>query len=145
MVRRKYNLPKTRLLLVREGSAPFDAPPTVNSSSEAAQVARTFIGEAPIEHMLALCCDNQNRIRTVITLAIGGSAQVALTISDVLRPVLTSGYNNFILVHNHPSGNPSPSKEDIDFTVRVRAATSVVGLRMLDHIVLGDDDSFQLV
>ena len=48
------------------------------------------------------------------------------------------GAPKIILVHNHPSGDPTPSKADIDFTKRLEQASSIVGIELLDHIIIGD-------
>jgi DNA repair protein RadC len=56
--------------------------------------------------------------------------------ADPLRLALRTGASGFVLVHNHPSGDPVPSKEDVAFTRRVAEAAVVVGIPLLDHVVV---------
>ena len=56
---------------------------------------------------------------------------------DVLRPALLHSAWGFILVHNHPSGDPSPSDADLRMTRRVREAAEVVGIQFVDHLIIG--------
>ena len=51
---------------------------------------------------------------------------------------------SLVLVHNHPSGDPSPSREDVSFTRRVKEAGDLVGIRLLDHIIIGDNSYISL-
>lgn len=67
----------------------------------------------------------------------GGRHGAAVTAADVLRPVIRAAGSAFILVHNHPSGDPTPSSEDIHMTKALRNAGLVVGVPLLDHIVIG--------
>ena len=57
---------------------------------------------------------------------------------DILIEALRDGAVNLIMLHNHPTGDPTPSRTDIDSTVRLKEACSLVGLRLADHIVIGD-------
>jgi DNA repair protein RadC len=60
-------------------------------------------------------------------------------IRDVLRLALRVGAATFVLVHNHPSGDPTPSTEDARMSLEVARAAEVVGVSLLDHIVIGAD------
>ena len=72
-----------------------------------------------------------------------GSVDYAqVRIADVLKRVLLSGAVNFIIVHNHPSGNPNPSIADLDFTRTLQNGASVLSINFLDHIILGNPDYF---
>jgi DNA repair protein RadC len=56
---------------------------------------------------------------------------------DVLRPAIAHAAWGFILVHNHPSGDPSPSDADFRMTRRIREASEVLGIKFLDHVIIG--------
>ena len=58
---------------------------------------------------------------------------------EVFRPAVRSGAAAVIVAHNHPSGDPEPSSEDIAVTERLIKAAGIVGIRLLDHIVVGQD------
>jgi DNA repair protein RadC len=137
-VSRRYHLPRVRISVVREGSAPFDAPPVASTADDAAAIAAVFLADSPHEQLIALCLDARNRVRTVMVVATGGLHSLSVTVADVLRCVLATGQNAFVLSHNHPGGDPTPSREDVHFTKRVREGAEVVGLSLVDHVIVGD-------
>lgn len=66
----------------------------------------------------------------------------AIDCRTVLRNALLLNASSFILLHNHPSGDPNPSKEDISFTDKLRKACSLIDINLLDHIIVGDESFF---
>lgn len=100
-----------------------------------------FKAELPVQEvMLAVCLDGQNRVIGNIPVARGGGHGMSMTPSDIFRPVITAGASAFILAHNHPSGNPTPSQEDIVFTQKIIEAGKILGIWMLDHLVITMDN-----
>lgn len=88
------------------------------------------------EEVWALVLDGRNGLKSTHRIAQGGLHGCALTASDVLRPALRDAGSAIVLVHNHPSGDPTPSSEDVHMTRAVAQACQVVGLRLLDHVVI---------
>jgi DNA repair protein RadC len=68
--------------------------------------------------------------------------RAAVAPEPILQAGLLMNANGFFLAHNHPSGDPSPSAEDMAFTKRLKDAGEIVGPRLIDHLILGDDDSW---
>jgi DNA repair protein RadC len=66
-------------------------------------------------------------------------------VRDVLRSALREAASAFILVHNHPSGDPTPSPEDVTFTSAVAAAATVVGTPLVDHVIIARQRSSSLL
>ena len=62
----------------------------------------------------------------------------SVRVAEVLRPAIRSNSPRFIVVHNHPSGDPTPSPEDIMVTRSMRQSAEMMGIEMLDHIIVGD-------
>ena len=93
---------------------------------------------ASLEHevVIAIAVDGQNRMLAEFEVAKGGKHGAALTPADVLRPLIRVGASALILLHNHPSGDPTPSKEDIHLTKSLRNAGVVVGIPLLDHVIV---------
>ena len=93
---------------------------------------------ASLEHevVIAIAVDGQNRMLTEFEVAKGGKHGAALTPADVLRPLIRVGASALILLHNHPSGDAAPSKEDIHLTKSLRNAGTVVGIPLLDHVIV---------
>lgn len=90
------------------------------------------------EVMLAIVLNGQLERLATILLAAGGAQMLCLTAVDVLRPVVRFGGVGFILVHNHPSGDPTPSEADVTFTNKITKAATVLGLDLLDHVIVAE-------
>ncbi len=91
------------------------------------------------EHVLLLLLDGRNRLIKEVTLGIGSVNQAILQPRETLIHALRHGAVQMVLVHNHPSGDPSPSSEDIEITDRIRNVGEIVGIPLIDHIVIGDN------
>ena len=61
---------------------------------------------------------------------------------EVFKRALLQNANSIILLHNHPSGDPKPSKEDVDITNRLIESGDLLGIRVLDHIIIGDENNY---
>mgnify|MGYP000245459474 CR=1 FL=1 len=71
-------------------------------------------------------------------MAYGGTSFAVFEIKDVLKEAIKIGAPKIILVHNHPSGDPTPSRADIEITNRIYACCELFQIKLLDHIVIGD-------
>lgn len=80
----------------------------------------------------------KNNVLKIEDIAIGGTDFVNITPKDVLTEVVKMNAPKMIMVHNHPSGDPSPSKADIEITNRIYECSKILGIKFLDHIILGD-------
>jgi len=89
------------------------------------------------ELMKGLYLNTRNKLIKDEIIAIGGlNIDFALP-RDILSPALEYRASAFILIHNHPSGDPEPSKDDIKFTKKVKKASELLGIPFLDHIIIG--------
>lgn len=100
---------------------------------------------AVTERFLAVALDARNRPVAWATIGIGTSTSCPVSACDVLRFAILSGAPGLVIVHNHPSGDPAPSPEDIALTDRLRAAADLVGLRLLDHVIVAEDAHFSFL
>jgi DNA repair protein RadC len=91
-------------------------------------------------HVIGL--DVRHRVLIDFVAAIGGIAEVRIDPRDVFRPLLRCNAFAAIVVHNHPSGAPSPSDSDAELTRTLAAAGEVVGVKLLDHIIVGSEGAF---
>jgi DNA repair protein RadC len=110
----------------------------------AAQVREHLRGLVSLEqeemHVLAL--DARNRLLSDFVVARGGLNVVHVSPRDVFRRLMREGAASAILAHNHPSGDPLPSADDVELTNRLRDVGALVGIPILDHIILGADGHF---
>lgn len=88
------------------------------------------------EELWMLGVDGRGHLRAARCIARGGLHGAAVRAADPLRAALRVDASAFVLVHNHPSGDPTPSREDVLLTARVAAAAEVVGLVLLDHVIV---------
>lgn len=91
------------------------------------------------EELWVLGLNVKNHLHSARRVAKGGAFGVVVGTRDVLREVLRDGAPAFVVVHNHPSGDPTPSAEDLHFTERLSLAAETVGVPLLDHVVVGRD------
>jgi DNA repair protein RadC len=97
-----------------------------------------FSEDPTIEAFWVVCLNRKNKplARSLVT---KGTATASLVHPrEVFRPVLLTGASAAVVVHNHPSGDPSPSQADIRATRQLREAAKVLQIDLLDHIVIGD-------
>lgn len=90
------------------------------------------------EHLVALLLNAKCEIESRITVSIGELTSTVVHPREVFRPAIRKGAAGIILVHNHPSGDPTPSQDDIQSTKRIMEVSKLVGIRLLDHLIIGD-------
>jgi DNA repair protein RadC len=125
--------------LGRRAAAACAAPTSIACSDDVAAWARTRLSGLDHEELWLLALDGRSRLLAVRCVAKGGLHGVGIRAADPLRLALRAAATGFVLVHNHPSGDPTPSPEDIAFTKRIAAAAAIVGTPMLDHVVVTRD------
>jgi DNA repair protein RadC len=91
----------------------------------------------PLSPEYALFLDTRHRFLSDAELYRGTINTARVEPREILRESLLRGAASVILFHTHPSGDPTPSREDLDFTMRIAYAASVVGVDLVDHLVLG--------
>jgi DNA repair protein RadC len=99
--------------------------------------ARGKLAALDHEELWSLAINQSAKVLSARKLAQGGSASMSISARDVLRAALKDGAHGLILIHNHPSGDPSPSEADRVFTRTIASAARVVGIALVDHIVVG--------
>ncbi|MEO7112042.1 MAG: DNA repair protein RadC [Polyangiaceae bacterium] len=99
--------------------------------------ARPRLATLEHEELWGLALDGRNRLRAARRIAVGGLHGIHVLPRDPLRAMLREGASSFVLVHNHPSGDATPSADDLRFTERIAAAAEVVSTPLLDHVVIG--------
>lgn len=90
------------------------------------------------EHLVAILVNAKCEVESKVTISIGELTFTSIHPRDVFRPAIRKGAAGIVLAHNHPSGDPTPSREDLESTRRLMEVSKVVGIKVLDHIILGD-------
>jgi DNA repair protein RadC len=95
-------------------------------------------GLRPVEQFGVVLLDTKHRVLRAAVLAVGGLNVTAVQPREVFREATLGGAAAIVLFHNHPSGDPTPSPDDVELTRRLVAAGVVMGIEVVDHIILGD-------
>ena len=89
------------------------------------------------EHLKAVLLNTKNEVQAVREVYVGNVNSSVVRVSEVLRPAIRDNCPSIIVVHNHPSGDPTPSPEDILITRQVRSGGEMMDIELLDHIIIG--------
>jgi DNA repair protein RadC len=114
------------------------------SASDVERVARDIYQtlDADKEHFVLLAMNNKNRVNGFKVVSTGSLTASLVHPREVWRSALNLCAAAVVFIHNHPSGDPAPSIEDQAITRRLKETGDVLGIRVLDHVVLGKDRSF---
>lgn len=114
------------------------ARPSVHSPEEVCSLVMEEMCYFDREHFRVMLLDTRNHVLAVETVSIGSLNASLVHPREVFKPALTRSAAAVILLHNHPSGDPAPSGEDIEVTRRLCEAGKIIGIAVLDHIIIGD-------
>jgi len=129
----------------RACSRPLHRQCAITSSRDVYTALRVRVRAEAREHFFAIALDAKNRPVAEIEVAVGGLASCCVSPSDVFRPVLRAAAVGVIFAHNHPSGEASPSEQDVDVTQRLCQAGQLLGVQVLDHLILGESGYFSFL
>jgi DNA repair protein RadC len=116
----------------------------IDSPEKAARAAGPELQGVKTERLVVLCLDARNHLLKVKEVSRGGLDRAIADPRIILKTALMYDACSMILVHNHPSGDPEPSAEDISLTRRLGELSRTVGVELLDHIVYCDRDNVSL-
>ena len=115
---------------------------TISKPVEGAKIIKAYIGNSDRENFVIACLDTRNNITAINTVSIGTINETIVHPREIFKIAILANSANIIIAHNHPSGNPSPSREDIEFTKKIVSAWKLLDIEVLDHIVVGDDEKY---
>jgi DNA repair protein RadC len=111
--------------------------PALNSPADAAALVQYEMGALEQEHLRAILLDTRNRLIAIADVAHGSLNAAHIRIGEVFRDAIRKNAAALILVHNHPSGDPSPSPDDLALTKAIREAGRMLDIEVLDHLIIG--------
>jgi len=129
------------LRLFRPGSS--NERQQIFNPEDAADVLVPMLSGLDREHCVLLSLDTRHRLLTVSTVSIGSANHTFMSPREVFRDALRVGASAVMLGHNHPSGDPEPSRDDELVTQRLENAGDMLGIHVLDHIVVGDEGRWE--
>lgn len=115
--------------------------------TNAAQIARHLMpqfGASPVEQFGVVLLDTRSHVLRVKIVSIGSLDQTVVHPREVFREAAAASAAAIVLFHNHPSGDPTPSPDDVALTRRLADAGEIMGIEVLDHLILGDGRFFSM-
>lgn len=126
------------LRVVREKKSILYPQRKIDSPKQAAELFRQIIGDYDRESFYILYLNTKNEPNAIHNVSIGTLSSCLVHPRDVYKLALLNNSAAIICCHNHPSGNPDPSEDDIAITLRLTESGNILGIDVLDHIILGD-------
>lgn len=132
--------------LVRESKAVnYDARKTINSPNLVKELAFEIFEannyNPEKEHFIILMFNTKNKVVGYHLVSMGGLNSTLVHPREIFRTAILHGACSIVLIHNHPSGDITPSNEDIKLTLKLEKAGNIIGIKVLDHVIIGTDDN----
>jgi DNA repair protein RadC len=131
------------LKLVKESSLLYKER-SVRSPEDGYQLMKLFLADKDREHFIVASLDTKNQPVSINVCHIGSLNASLVHPREVMKSAILSNAASIIVGHNHPSGLPEPSREDIDVTKRLVEAGKIIGIDVIDHIIVGDETYISL-
>ncbi|WP_172254912.1 RadC family protein [Saccharibacillus deserti] len=127
------------LKMVREKPSILYPQRKISSPREAAELFRQFIGDSDRKVFCIMTLDTKNQPTALHEVSRGTLNASLVHPRETFKLAIMANAASIIACHNHPSGLPDPSREDVELTERIRDAGSLMGIELLDHLVLGEN------
>lgn len=111
---------------------------TIRSPEDVAKLMMEELRYLTQEHFVCLFLNTKNQVIAQTTVFIGSLNSSIVHPREVFKEAIRKSSASVICLHNHPSGDPTPSKEDIEVTKRLMGAGQIIGIDVLDHVIIGD-------
>jgi DNA repair protein RadC len=110
----------------------------IGSPKDAVELGRKFLEDSDREKLAVCCLDTKNHPLSLNLVSIGSLNSSIVHPREIFKVAILSNAASIIIFHNHPSGDPAPSNEDINVTNRIKEAGRIIGINLVDHIIIGD-------
>jgi DNA repair protein RadC len=111
--------------------------PVIQSPADAAALVQYEMSALEQEHLRVINLDTRNRVINIEKLYIGSLNASTVRVGELFRPAIARNAASIIVLHNHPSGDPTPSPEDVALTRSIVQAGKLLDIAVLDHLVIG--------
>lgn len=126
-----------RIQLLREPRTVL-SPRVIRGAEDAAQLLREYLGSPDREQFVCLALSTKHRPIGLHTVSVGTLSSAPIHPREVFKFAIHVGAAAVIIGHNHPSGDPEPSRDDVAITEQLRSAGRLLGIELLDHIIVTD-------
>ncbi len=116
----------------------------IKSPTDVISLASGIIGNADREHMLVICLNVKNEVTAIHIAHIGSINACIVHPREIFKSAILNNAASIIIAHNHPSYDLRPSPEDIEVTERIKNAGLIIGIELIDHIIVNDNEGLSL-
>ena len=129
--------------MVKEKTLQYGVGPkqSISSPDEAAQLVQAYLGNPDRENLVVVCVNSKNMPIAINTVSIGSLNSSVVHPREVFKIAILANAAGIIVAHNHPSGDTTPSKEDRSITETLNQAGQILGIAVLDHVIVGNDEN----
>ena len=133
---------KIKSLEIREIEYSYDKRPKISGMDDVIKAVKPMIADQNKEFFITLYLNTKNGIIKQEVVSVGSLSANAVHPREVFRTACVVSASSIIVAHNHPSGDPAPSREDIEITKKLAEAGKMIGIELLDHVILGQDTNY---
>jgi len=137
MATRKAQAIKFRELMEAASSYLIEEKPKTESPSELADIMRPLVANLTQETFFVVMLNTKNRVISIDVATVGLVDRTQIHAREVFRGAIMKNASRIIICHNHPSGDPTPSSQDISATRNLIEAGKIIGIEVLDHLIMG--------
>lgn len=127
--------------MIKEGSVLYKDR-KITCPEDIVQITRSFMENIDREKFIVIYLNTKNEPTAIHTVSVGSLNASIVHPREVMKGAILSNSNAMILVHNHPSGDTTPSSQDISITERLKDAGELLGIKVIDHVIIGDEGDF---
>lgn len=136
------NMIKVKSLEIREIEYTYETRPKIQSPEDVSKVVKPLISDPNKEHFITLYLNTKNGVLKQEIISIGSLNANIVHPREVFRTACMISASHIIVAHNHPSGDPTPSIEDIELTKMLVEAGKLLGINVIDHVIIGHDRDY---
>ena len=129
--------------LVKESSFLYQTL-TISSPKDAYEMIKDQLQDLDREQFIIACLNTKNEPTNISVVSVGTLNKAIVHPREVFKEAIKRSAASVICAHNHPSGDPTPSEQDIGLTHRLYEAGELIGIKVLDHLIIGDDQFVSL-
>ena len=137
----KRYVPLIKTYIVKERLLPYGNE-SICTPKKVVDMLSRLLRNVDREHFFAISIDTKGKPVGVEVVSIGTLNSTIVEVREVFKHAILCCASGIILAHNHPSGDPIPSKNDKQVTNRLREAGKILGIGVLDHVIIGDKDTY---
>ena len=124
--------------MVRESSVLYNIR-RISEPKDIVDLGKKFLDELDREELIVACLNTKNEVNSINVVSIGSLNNSVVHPREVFKAAILSNAASIVMIHNHPSGDVTPSKEDKEITLRIKESGIILGIKLLDHIIIGND------